>query len=364
MNFFYRKGAWTSIRNSLLVVAAVHILILLRNFQLEPFALKSLVTRQPGQLLRWLAWSLVAPGIGLLARYFATRRLKWFQAFGLFIAGGILSLLCYYVLEELFKMLFLGRSFFESFAETRKNLLWSWDLPIFGLILSISLALEYYQRNRQKEVEASRLEKELAVNTLATLKAQIQPHFLFNTLHVISALVKDNPEAAEKTIARLSDLLRASMKGSDAPEVTLTAELDMLMNYIEIVRMRYQDRLHIDLDLHPDVAEALVPGFFLQPLVENAVRHGVAQNIEGGTIRIKAFRSQQSLIVRISDNGPGFSGDRQDLLRKGSGLSNLLKRLELLYPGTFRLELLREEGGGALVIVEIPFRTISGGPRR
>ena len=236
-------------------------------------------------------------------------------------------------------------------------------MSIFGLILSISLALEYYQHNRQKEVLASRLEKELAVNTLAMLKAQIQPHFLFNTLHVISALVKNNPEAAEKTIARLSDLLRASMKGADAPEVTLTAELDMLMNYVEIVQMRFKDRLRFDLDVHPDTAEALVPGFFLQPLVENAVRHGIAQNIEGGTIRVKAFRLRQALIVRISDTGPGFSGDREDLLRKGSGLSNLLKRLELLYPGKFRLEFLREEGGGALVVVEIPFREKQQGPR-
>lgn len=101
----------------------------------------------------------------------------------------------------------------------------------------------------------------------------------------------------------------------------------------------------------------------LQPLVENAVRHGISQNIEGGTIRVKAFRLRQALIVRISDTGPGFSGDREDLLRKGSGLSNLLKRLELLYPGKFRLEFLREEGGGALVVVEIPFREKQQGPR-
>jgi sensor histidine kinase YesM len=363
MKSFDRKAAWTAIRNSLLIVAAIHILVLLRSPQLEQFSLYNLLMRNRGQLLRWLAWSLVAPGIGLLARYFATRRLKWFQAFGLLLSGCMVSMSFYYVLEELFKMLFLGRPFFESFSETQKNLLWGWDLPIFGLVLSISLALEYYQRNRQKEVQASRLEKELAVNTLATLKARIQPHFLFNTLHVISALVKSNPEAAEKTIARLSDLLRASMKGADAPEVTLTAELDMLMNYVEIVQMRFKDRLRFDLDVHPDSAEALVPSFFLQPLVENAVRHGIAQNIEGGTIRIKAFKQRKTLIVRISDTGPGFSGDREDLLRKGSGLSNLLKRLELLHPGEFRLELLREEGGGALVVVEIPFRARQQGPR-
>ena len=363
MKSFDRKAAWTAIRNSVLVVAAVHILILLRSSQTGPFNLRDLWTRQPGQWLRWLAWSLVAPAIGLLARYFATRRLKGLHAFGLLISGCIISMSFYYVLEELFKMLFLGRPFFESFAETRKNFLWSWDLPICGLVLSISLALEYYQRNRQKEVEASRLEKELAVNTLAALKAQVQPHFLFNTLHVISALVKKDPEAAERTIARLSDLLRASMKGADAPEVTLTAELDMLMNYVEIVRMRFPDRLRFELDVHPDASEALVPGFFLQPLVENAVRHGVAPNIEGGTVRVKALRSGPTLAVRVSDTGPGFCGDRNDILRRGSGLSNLLKRLELLYPGEFRMEFLGEDGGGALIAVEIPFRVKPQGRR-
>ncbi len=363
MKPFDRKAAWTASRNSLLIVAAIHILILLRSLQTEQFSLYSLLTRNPGHLLRWLAWSLVAPGIGLLARYLATRRLKWFQASGFVLSGCLIFMFFYYVLEELFKMLFLGRPFFESFIETQKNLLWGWDLPIFGLILSISLALEYYQNSRKKEVQASRLEKEMAVNTLATLKAQIQPHFLFNTLHLISALIKNNPEAAEKTVARLSELLRASMKGTEAPEVTLTAELDVLMNYIEIVQMRFKGRLRFDLEVHPGVADALVPGFFLQPLVENAVRHGVAQNIEGGMIRIKAFRRRQALIIRISDTGPGFSGGREELLAKGFGLSNLQKRLELLYPGEFRLEFLREEGGGALVVVEIPFRVKHQDPR-
>ncbi len=363
MKSFDRKAAWPAIRNSLLIIAVIHILILLRSSQPGPFSLKDLWTRQPGQWLRWLAWSLVAPGIGLLARYFATRRLRWFKAIGLLLAGGIISMSLFYVLEELFKALFLGRPFFESFIETQKNFLWGWDLPIFGLTFSICLALEYYQHNRQKEVQAARLEKELAFSTLATLKAQVQPHFLFNTLHVISALVKNNPEAAEKTISRLSDLLRASMKGADAPEVTLTAELDMLMNYVEIVQMRFKDRLRFDLDVHPDTAEALVPGFFLQPLVENAVRHGIAEKYEGGTVRIKAFKRQQTLVIRISDTGPGFSVGRENLLAKGFGLSNLQKRLELLYPGEYRLDLLREEGGGALVVIEIPFREKQPGPR-
>lgn len=356
MESFDQKTFWLATRNSLLVVAVIHILILLRSAQSEGLSLASLVAGQPGQLLRWLAWSLVAPVIGLLARYFASRRLRWFQALGLLVSGGIISMSLYYVLEELFKMLFLGRPFFESVVETQKNFLWGWDLPIFGLILSVSLALEFYQHNRQREVQASRLEKELAMNTLATLKAQIQPHFLFNALHVISALVKDDPEAAEKMIARLSDLLRASMKGNEAQEMPLTGELDMLMNYIEIVRMRFGDRVRFDLDIHQEASRALVPGLFLQPLVENAVRHGVAHRIEGGAIRIKAFKHRDTLVVRVSDTGPGFSGEREELLTKGSGLSNLWKRLELLYPGESRLELLREEDGGALVVVEIPFR--------
>jgi signal transduction histidine kinase len=351
-----RRSVWAAVRYPLLIVAAIHILALLRSLPSGPFRLTDLLTRQPGLWLRWLAWSLVAPGIGLLARFLAARRLRWFPALVLLLSGGLTSIALYYILEGSFQTLFLGLPFFGSFAETQKNLLWGWDLPILGLVLSISLALEYYQDNRRKEVLASRLEKELAVNTLATLKAQVQPHFLFNTLHVISALVKSDPEAAEKTIARLSDLLRASMKGAEAPEVALTDELDMLMNYVEIVRLRFKDRLVFDLDVHPDAASALVPGSVLQPLVENAVRHGISPKIEGGTVRVRAGRQGQRLLVRVSDTGPGFSGDRDDILKRGSGLSNLQKRLELLYPGESRLEFLRDESGGALVVLEIPFR--------
>lgn len=358
-----RISAWPAVRNSLLVVAAVHILILLRSSPSGPFSLKDLWSNQPGLWLRWLAWSLVAPGVGLLARAVAARRPIWPKAAGLILAGGLASISLYYVLEESLKVLVLGRPFFESFAETQKNFLWSWDLPIYGLVLSIGLAIEVYRNNRQREVQASRLEKELAAQTLATLKAQVHPHFLFNTLHVISALVRKDPEAAERTIARLSDLLRGSMKGSDAPETTLTAELDMLMNYVEIVRMRFPDRLRFELDVRPEASEALVPGFFLQPLVENAVRHGIAPKVDGGTVRVRAFKEQGALVVRVSDTGPGFSGERDDILRRGSGLSNLLKRLELLYPDEFRMDFLRDDGGGALVAVEIPFRIEPRDPR-
>jgi len=356
MNPLDRRSTWPAIRNSLLIVAAIHLLILLRRSPGESFNLSDLLTRQPGLWLRWLAWSLVAPGIGLLARYLATRQLKWLQTTGLLVSGGVAALSVFYILEELLKVLVLGHPFFGSFDETVKNLLWSWDLPTFGLVLSTCLALEYYQNNRLKEVQAYRLEKELAASTLAALKAQVQPHFLFNTLHVISALVRRDPEAAERTIARLSDLLRASMTGDATAEAPLTAELDLLMNYVEIVQTRFKDRLRFELDVHPEAADARVPAFFLQPLVENAVRHGIAQSIEGGTVRVEVVRRRNTLVVQVSDTGPGFPDDRASCLRSGSGLSNLMKRLELLYPGEFRLELLGKAGTGARIVVEIPFQ--------
>lgn len=357
------KAAWSVIRVPLLVVAAVHVLVLLRSARFEPLGPESFLARHGGQVVRWLAWSLIAPAIGLLARRFATTRPRWGQALVLLLGGCAVSMSLYYVLEELLKVAFLGRPFFEYFSETLKNLLWNWDLPIFGLILSTSLAFEYYHHNRLREVQASRLQKELAESTLATLKVQLQPHFLFNTLHLISALVRSNPDAAEQTIARLSDLLRASMKGAGTSEVELTAELDMLMNYVGILQTRFGERLRFDLDVHPETAESLVPAFSLQTLVENAVRHGVARKVEGGTIRVNVFRSSETLVVRVSDTGPGFSGDWKNLLREGSGLSNLSRRMELLYPGAFRFELLGNEGGGTLAVFEIPFRSRDHGSR-
>jgi sensor histidine kinase YesM len=344
-------------RNSLLIVAVVYLVFILRIFQSDLIAPKDRWRWIGGQMPGWLAWSLAAVGIGLVAKYFSARRLKWFQTVGWIAASCVISIFLCYILKGLFDNLFFGSPILSSFNETQKHLLYGWDLPIFGLILSINLALEYIQKSRQKEALASRLETELAVNRLATLKAQVQPHFLFNTLHIISALVKKDPDTAEEMIARLSHLLRASMSESDRPEVALTEELDILMNYVEIVQVRFKDRLCVELDIDPDAAEALVPALFLQPLVENAVRHGVAQNLKGGTVKITASRERQALVVRVDDTGHGFSGDREDILRRGSGLSNLQKRLELLYPGEHRLDLGRGDQGGARVVVEIPFRT-------
>lgn len=305
----------------------------------------------------WLAWSLVAVGIGFIARYFSARRLKWYQTIGWIAASCVISIFLCYILKGLFDNLFFGSPILGQFTETQKHLLYGWDLPIFGLILSINLAFEYVQKNRQKEALASRLETELAVHRLAVLKARVQPHFLFNTLHVISALIQKDPNAAEEMIARLSDLLRSSVSETDRPEAVLTEELDILMDYIEIVQVRFKDRLRVELDVAPEAEEALVPALFLQPLVENAVRHGIAQNIEGGKVKITAFKERQILVVRVDDSGPGFAGDREAILRRGSGLSNLQKRLELLYPGGYRLDFVRSDQGGAGVVVEIPFRT-------
>jgi len=355
-----RKQTWATVRNSLLVVAVVYLVVLLRGFQGDLIPPQGRWRWVGGQMPGWLAWSLVAPGIGLVAKYLSTRRLKWFQAIGWIAASGAISICLSYLLKGLFDNLFFGSPILRSFDETQKHLLYGWDLPIFGLVLSINLAWEHIQKSRQKEALASRLEAELAVNRLAVLKAQVQPHFLFNTLHVISALVKKDPEAAEEMIARLSHLLRASVSETDRPEATLTEELDILMNYVEIVQVRFKDRLRVELNVAPEAAEAQVPALFLQPLVENAVRHGIAQNLEGGTVKITAFRERQILVVRVDDTGPGFSGDREDILGRGSGLSNLQKRLELLYPGEHRLDFARSDQGGGRVVVEIPFRTKPG----
>jgi len=355
---FERKRTWVTMRNSLLIVAVVYIVLLLRIFQSDLIVPKDRWRWVAGQMPGWLAWSLVAVGIGLIAKYFSARRLRWFQTIGWIAASGAIFICLCYILKGVFDTLFFGSPIRGQFTETQKHLLYGWDLPIFGLILSINLALEHIQRSRQKDALASRLETELAVNRLAVLKAQVQPHFLFNTLHVISALVKKDPDASEEMIARLSHLLRASMSESDRPEVVLTEELDILMNYVEIVQVRFKDRLRVELDVAPEAAEALVPALFLQPLVENAVRHGIAQGFEEGTVKITAFKERQTLTIRVDDTGPGFAGDREAILRGGSGLSNLQKRLELLYPGGHRLDFIRSDQGGAGVVVEIPFRTI------
>jgi LytS/YehU family sensor histidine kinase len=193
---------------------------------------------------------------------------------------------------------------------------------------------------------------------LQALKMQLQPHFLFNTLNAIAALVRKNEnKAATDMLAGLSDLLRLSLENVGAQEISLKQELEFLERYLEIERIRFKDRLQVRMHVAPETLEARVPNLILQPLVENAIRHGIASRSAAGVIEIRAEREGERLRLQIKDNGPGFPGEEP--INRGVGLTNAMARLQRLYGAAQSLVFNNAPEGGAVVTLEIPFARAS-----
>jgi sensor histidine kinase YesM len=226
---------------------------------------------------------------------------------------------------------------------------------IYGLILLLNQVFRYYRRYREGELRASQLETQLTQAQLQALKMQLHPHFLFNTLHSISALLHRDPDTADRMIARLGDFLRLTLDNSGAQEVSLRKELEFLKCYLDIERVRFQDRLTTSLDVEPRALDSSVPNLILQPIVENALRHGLSHRA-AGHLEISAKRENGSLRIQVKDNGPGLSaitGPKTNT-REGLGLSNTRARLEQLYGAAHRFEIENAPGGGLVVTLEIP----------
>ncbi|MBI4905867.1 MAG: histidine kinase [Acidobacteria bacterium] len=230
--------------------------------------------------------------------------------------------------------------------------IWDSGILLYAMVLLAGYAVEYYNNFRQEQLTSARLRAQIAEAQLRALRMQIHPHFLFNTLHTISALVQEDPHAAERTIARLSDLLRITLDKRDDAEVPLSRELQFLDLYLEIEQTRYEDRLAVRREIAPDAGDALVPNFVLQPLVENAIRHGIAKISRSGMLTIGAQRSDNELVLSVRNTGPGLDEPVHD----GIGLASTRSRLQVLYGDNQRLELREVEGGGVEARIVLPFR--------
>lgn len=237
------------------------------------------------------------------------------------------------------------------FLVTFHLLLYLW---IYWSIVGVWHALSYYRKFQERELRASQLEARLAQARLQVLKMQLHPHFLFNTLNAIASLMHQDPDVADRMIARLGTLLRLSLENSGAQEVPLAQELDFVQAYLEIEQARLGERLHVDLDVALETLDAHVPNLLLQPLVENAIRHGIAVRPDGGCLTVRARRSDQRLYVDIQDDGPGLTDGVP--LQEGIGLSNTRKRLKQLYGGDHRFELHNVRPHGLCASIVLPFR--------
>jgi LytS/YehU family sensor histidine kinase len=234
------------------------------------------------------------------------------------------------------------------------------DIIVYGGVVSLTHAVAILRRSRQRERRALELEAGLARARLDALRLQINPHFLFNALNAIASLIHSRPEAADEMIGSLSELLRASLHSGGSHEVTLSGEMEMLRLFTDIERARFGERIRFEEDLAPETLPAMVPSLILQPLVENAIRHGLEPRVEAGTVIVRARRNSGRLLLTVSDNGAGYAPGPDAAEHEGPGgigLSNTRDRLRALYGADQTFTIAPGESGGTTITLDIPWHT-------
>ena len=315
------------------------------------------------QLLGWCFWGLLTPPIQWLGHRFPLERKRWARVLPIHLLACVifpavhLAFSTYItILIRPYEEMTRPRSFWESYTG-RLTYQFHLDLLIYLAILGVGYAFDYYNKFRERESRAAQLEAQLAQAQLQTLRMQLQPHFLFNTLNGIAGLVRDNKnKAAVNMLAGLSDLLRYTLENAGKQEVPLREELDFLELYLDIQQMRFSDRLAVRLEVAPETLDALVPNLILQPIVENAIRHGVAGRAAAGTVGVSANLEDGLLHIRVYDDGPGLRDDWKLEACDGIGLQNTRARLEQLYGVRHGFTVRNRERGGVEASLAIPLR--------
>ena len=316
------------------------------------------------EVIYWYIWALLTPFIFWFARHFRLERNERLRSvtvlllLGLFIAPLQVSLeiaINLTLASKLFHMPAVQIA--QRVAGVRRVVLVESFTSYFTymVVVAAHYAFDYYQKYRERDLRALELEGRLTQAELQNLKMQIHPHFLFNTLNTISVLMIKDTRAANRVLVRLSELLRMALDNVSTQEVALKEELDFLGRYLEIEQTRFEDRLTVQMNIEPGVLDASVPNLILQPLVENAIRHGVAPMLTPGTIEISARRENGNLRLEVSDNGSGLPNNKQNT-REGVGLANTRARLLQLYAQNHTFEAGNAPGGGLVVSIVIPFR--------
>lgn len=308
----------------------------------------------------WYLWALVTPAIVWLSQRFRFERGGLWRAFAVHVPAVVVTALAHIAAMQ-------GVQWWLAAAEGRQFVWWTevqsaalhyldWEMITYWAIVGLSHALLYYRESRGRAVRAAQLEVKLAEAQLMTLQQQLHPHFLFNTLHAISALMHRDVDAADRTLMRLSDLLRITLENLGQSEVPLQTELDFLANYLQIEQTRFADRLIVRFDVQPEALDTRLPSLLLQPLVENAIKYGVAKKAGPGHIDISARRDGDKLRLEVRDDGVGLSEDALTALQKGIGVSTTRARLQHQFGADFRFEFHRlSEGLG--VVVAVPWRS-------
>ncbi len=312
-------------------------------------------------LADWYVWAALAPAIFWLARRFSFTRRPWISAMVHVPASAL------FVVARMMIRLLIGM-LIPSLRANPQGLTASLGLHVFAYwaILAVGVAFAYQRMYREEQLSASALKAQLARAELGLLKMQLQPHFLFNTLNAISEQVHTDPGAAERMITQLSELLRHTIRSASAHEVTLREEVELLERYLSIQRVRFGSRLDARIDIEPAATEALVPNLVLQPLVENAIQHGLAPRASGGRVEITGRRETEGprarLVLEVRDDGMGLATARKRSMvadaeaRDGVGIANTVARLQQLYGNDYAFTLNPREEGGSVASISLPLR--------
>jgi signal transduction histidine kinase len=326
----------------------------------DPSGVPTQVTSVPTALVffRSFLWALLTPPLFQLAGSVIGRPVDFLSRAGLLVAGGLLAAILVSVVMN------LGIALLSVTPRQNPQPLWQVggfaflnDIMTAMGVMTAGVARAYLLRFRSRQEHAARLQAQLAEARLDALRRQLDPHFLFNTLHAISSLVERDPRGVRRMISRLSELLRHSFDEAGAPEVSLRDELEFLALYIDIMQVRFQGRLQVDVTADEEALSACVPNLVLQPLVENAIKHGIEKLTGTGVIRIEARRDGAQLVLRVLDNGPGpearvVSAERP----QGVGVRNTIARLQQLYGPAQSFGLTRDDDGHTVAEVRLPFR--------
>jgi signal transduction histidine kinase len=308
----------------------------------------------------WYSWAILTPGIVWLASKYPFERRAWKRSVVVHIGGVFLATTLHVGLTvasrmAIFSLIQEPSPPWHIVARQMFFLNFDWEMMTYWAIIGLSHALWYQREAQDRALRESQLETHLVEAKLQALQRQLQPHFLFNTLNAISALMHRDVDAADNMIAKLSDLLRLSLQTVGVQETTLKEELDFLSKYLEIEQTRFRDRLTVVFDVQPDTLDALVPNLILQPLVENSIKHGIGPRPSPGRIEIRARRAGSMLELEVRDNGLGLSAARlHDFNNGGVGLTNTRSRLQHLYGNAHRFEFQQPDGGGLQVLMSIP----------
>ena len=347
------KNRWVRWIAAILLWSTLGLLFALPNISSHPLKRVLLAS-----LVFWWAWGLVTPLIFWIdGRLPFKEKQLGMRILAHLLASIVVTIFYSYVWIAMNALagLILWRSLWDSRFLINEGLLWKW--LVYWAIFGARQTFRYYEHYLASELRLERMERSFSQARLNALRMQLDPHFLFNALNTISSQVESDPRLARKMIEHLGDLLRLSLEARDRQEIPLAEELAFLDHYVAIQKIRFGENLRIDIQVAPEVKLALVPSLIVQPLVENAIRHGISRRASGGTVTVVAERKPNQVEIRVSDDGVGLPAGWALETSSGTGLSVTRERIVGLHPdGNSRFSVQARSGGGTEVKISLPLR--------